>query len=281
MITSFLKVLLGMGIGYVLLVLGTWAFQERLIFFPDGTPAWQVDDERMALASFETDAGDTMQSLYAPANVGCPTMVFFHGNASHISKDIYRYRRVMDAGVGLLAVSWPGYAGSDGKPGEASFHAAAKGAMEWLTARGIETKSIVVHGNSIGTGPATFLATQYDVGALVLEAPYFSIEDLVAKRIPYLPSKWLLRVRFHSDEWIANVAAPVLIAHGTADSVIPISQSKRLFELASAPKTYYEIPNGEHSTLVRDGLYEDGVWPFLSEVYPECDFGQSADEAQT
>ena len=269
------KTVFGIAVAYVAVCAALFALQDKFIFFPDATPAGEPEDPRMTLV--EVDAAGKAPSWvawYAEAEAGCPTMLLFHGNASHIARDPWRYERVLGKGVGLMAVSWPGYAGSGGKPGEVSFHEVAASASRELQVRGVEPVDTVIHAFSIGTGAATMLATTDQFGALILEAPYYSLVDLVGNKVPGIPVSLLLKNTFHSDEWIGDVNSPVLIAHGTADSVIPQSQSRRLFERVTAPKTYESFEGSDHATLVRDGLY-DRVWPFLQPIYPDCSLTQT------
>lgn len=272
----FGKVVLGAAVAYVVVCAALFVLQDKFIFFPDPTPAGQPTDPRMTLVEVPA-SGETPSwvAWYAEAEPNCPTIIMFHGNASHIARDPWRYERVLAKGVGLMAVSWPGYAGSGGKPGEAAFHGVASSAANELKARGVDPADTIVHAFSIGTGAATKLATTDQFGALILEAPYFSLVDLVGHKVPGIPS-FLLKNTFRTDEWIGDVRSPVLIVHGTVDSVIPQSQSRRLFELANAPKTYESFDGSEHATLVRDGLY-DRVWPFLQPIYPDCNLTQSTE----
>ena len=260
------KIIFVIACAYVAISVAACAVQDRLIYFPDPDPAGDPQDVRMKAVRFDAADGNAIVAWYGQAREGCPTVLFFHGNGSRIGQDPGRYDRILDKGVGLIAVSWPGYAGSGGKPGEASFHAAADAAFNWALDQDISEDDLIVHGNSIGTGPAAKLASEHRVGALILEAPYFSMLNLIEAKAPVLPVSWILRSTFRTDQWITRVSSPVLMAHGTTDSVIPQSQSRRLFEQANDPKVYESFDGSEHSTLVRDGLY-DRVWPFLESTW--------------
>ena len=43
-----------------------------------------------------------------------------------------------------------------------------------------------------------------------------------------------------------SVKVPWLLVHGTADDVVPIEESREMFELANEPKELYEIPDADH-----------------------------------
>ena len=49
---------------------------------------------------------------------------------------------------------------------------------------------------------------------------------------------------------IKEVKCPVLIIHGTKDSVIPHGHGKELFELANEPKRFIPVDGADHNDLV-------------------------------
>ena len=264
------KLLAGAVIAYAAACLGLYIIQDRMIFFPDTTPAGDPPYEGVRQLAYETEDGASITAWYAEASAGCPTFIFLHGNGTHIAQDTARYAPMLEMGTGFLAVSWPGYAGSDGAPGEPAFRKAADASADWLLASGVEPADIIIHGDSIGSGPATRLASERQFGALVLEEPYFSLRDLVGQKVPFMPIGLILKSTFRSDLWIGDVKTPLLIVHGDADTLIPQSQSRRLFELANEPKTYESLPGAQHSTLVEAGLY-DRIWPFLAANWSPAD----------
>lgn len=254
-----------LAIGIYILVCGVAYFLlDSFIFYPQPEPAGEPTDERMRAVSYQSVHGDDLVAWYGEAQHGCPTFLFFHGNASHIARDPWRYDRVLNSGAGLLAVAWPGYAGSTGTPNEISLHSAASASADWLQSQRVSEGEIIIHGFSIGTGPSTKLATTGDFGALILEAPYASLERLVFSRAPLLPTALVQRTTFRSETWIGDVSEPVFIAHGTEDEVIPYENSVRLSSFANEPVEFVTFEGANHSNLVVSGLY-DHIWPFLYE----------------
>ncbi len=60
---------------------------------------------------------------------------------------------------------------------------------------------------------------------LILEAPYFSMQDLVARSAPFVPAL-LLRYPLRSDQWIGAVRSPVYLFHGPDDQLIPYDSER-------------------------------------------------------
>ncbi|MCK4934880.1 MAG: dienelactone hydrolase family protein, partial [Simkaniaceae bacterium] len=94
-------------------------------------------------------------------------------------------------------------------------------------------------GRSLGTGIATYVASEYHPKMLILEAPYYSILELASSELRWIPGfivKSLLKYHFRTDLWIQKVKAPIFLFHGTHDQTIPFQSSKRLEKLATSSK---------------------------------------------
>ena len=91
-------------------------------------------------------------------------------------------------------------------------------------------KKIVIIGYSIGTGPATQLASTNNPKMLILKAPYFNMPDLAHQYIKILPS-FFIRYKFRINEYIVNVKCPIILFHGNQDEVIYLGSSLKLKEL--------------------------------------------------
>ena len=54
-------------------------------------------------------------------------------------------------------------------------------------------------------------------------------------------------------ERIRDVHAPILIAHGTRDDVVPFAMGQQLFAAAPEPKRFYPIPGAGHNDMLEVG----------------------------
>lgn len=199
--------------------------------------------------------GEKVIVWHVPARPGRPVILYFHGNGDCLAGLVGRFKAMTADGTGLVALSYRGYAGSSGAPSEDGLLRDAAAAYSFATAR-YEPQRIVAWGFSLGTGVAVAIASEGEVGKLVLEAPYTSIADVVAPRYWFAPVRLLMRDPFHSDRRIARVTAPLLIMHGTNDPVIPFAFGERLFALAREPKRFVRIPGGGHDDLAGFGAIE-------------------------
>ena len=104
--------------------------------------------------------------------------------------------------------------------------------------------------------------------ALVIVASFDALESIIDDRLSGLPVysqqvlKWLfsqiVRFRDHFDirkpqpvQWATHIQMPVLVAHGTEDTLIQLSRGKRLFDaFQSSQKKWIAVPGGTHQNIL-------------------------------
>jgi hypothetical protein len=227
-----------------------FALQRKLIYFPDpSAPPLPPADAERGLEDVRIQAADGvgLRAWHRPAPDGRATVLVFHGNAGHRGDRLDLVRHLADLGLGVLALDYRGYGGSEGAPTEDGLYADAEAAVRWLEGRGFTR--LVYFGESLGTGVAVELATRRAPEKLVLEAAFDSAVAVGKRAYPILPVSWLLRDRFESDRKIAEVHAPLLMLHGTEDDIIPLAHGRRLYERANEPKRFVEIEGAGHNDL--------------------------------
>ena len=228
---------------FVVVVAALWFFQDRMIFpAPRGPVPAATGD--LALEMIETTDGERLSALWHAPEPGEPTILFLHGNGTAIAQLAPLGEAWASLGAGFLTPAWRGYPGSTGRPSEAGLLLDAEAAYDFVRAR--TDGPIVIYGQSLGSGVAVHLATVRDALALVLEAPYDSVLAVASGRFRFAPVGTLLRHTFRSDQRIGEVEAPILIVHGTADRVIPISHGRALLSLAPAGAEFHEVEGATH-----------------------------------
>jgi fermentation-respiration switch protein FrsA (DUF1100 family) len=234
-------------------------FAQRSFIFPiPQTFRTAPDAAGFAVAEehvLATADGESVIVWHVPATPGHAVVIYFHGNGDVLAGLVGRFRSITADGIGLVALSYRGYAGSSGRPSERGLLLDAAAAYAFTSAR-YGADRIVVWGFSLGSGVAVALAAEQRIGRLILEAPYTSIAEVAAAAFPFLPVRWLIRDPFRSDQRIGRVTAPLLIMHGALDSTIPIDMSERLFALAREPKQFVRFPEGGHNDLQNYGAVD-------------------------
>ena len=188
---------------------------------------------------------------------GMPVILYLHGNNCNLSNRFERINRFARDGYGLLMLSFRGYGLSSGRPSEQNNVNDALLAYHFLRKSGYRPEDIIVYGESLGTGVAVQVAARRpDIAALILEAPYTSLKELVAYRIPSIPAYMFLKDEYNSVEHIKKVRAPMLIVHSTRDKVIPSFFGRELFGAAMGDKHFLRVIAAGHY-----GLFRAGHWP--------------------
>jgi fermentation-respiration switch protein FrsA (DUF1100 family) len=108
---------------------------------------------------------------------------------------------------------------------------------------------------SLGSGPASYVASQRDAKGLLLETPFLSAVAVAADRYGFLPVGLLMQDQYHVDTWMPQVTEPVFVAHGSADRTIGVSHGERVYALAPNQAGIWIEAGADH-----DDLWDRGIW---------------------
>lgn len=253
-----------LGVAYGLILVSLYVAQ-RSILFPAPREG-RAPTAASQLIVLEKANGKKVHALYRPASAGKPTLVHFHGNAEQIADDEWLAEWLSKFGVGYYAPEYPGYGLSvaEGLPSEAAILPTAELALKHLTsALGVPRASLILSGQSLGSGVAVHLASLGFGERLLLLTPYTSIPDVAAQIFPVAPVRLLVRDRFDSAAKAASIGVPVLVVHGTDDEVIPYGLGQRLCTQFSHG-TLLTITGGHHNDLWERREVLDAVERFLT-----------------
>ncbi len=248
---KWLKLIGLAALGLYLIICAVLFFaQRKLLYFPPSlyiTPAGvDLDMEEVSLESGE----DRLTAWYAPpSEKHQKTVMFFHGNGSAVYSNHDIFKDLIGQGYGVWSVGYPGYPGSSGTPSQAKMVMAASRQYEMLLARGVKPENIVFFGTSLGSGIAAQLTVQHKPALLIVDAPFNSILDMGRKQVPFLPVGLLMKDKFQSNLALSGADMPLIWTHGTADSVVPLSQGQKLYDSYAGPKSAHIIDGGQHTNL--------------------------------
>jgi fermentation-respiration switch protein FrsA (DUF1100 family) len=217
-------------------------------------PAWlRVQDVWLTSSS-----GHRIHAWWCPSPTAHGAVLFCHGNAGNLSHRCPIVIALMQSlGQSVLIFDYPGYGKSAGQPSEAGCYAAADAAYDWLVReQGIVGNQIVLFGESLGGGVAVDLAARHEHRALVLVKTFASIPDMARERWSTWSSSPLVRNRFDSVAKIKNCKAPIFVAHGDRDRVIPLAEAKKLYEAAPTPKKFFLLQGSDHNDPLPPAFYD-------------------------
>lgn len=211
--------------------------------------------EPVAIASGE----GVINGWYQPPRAGKPLIVYYKGNSGSFTAEHERFEQWTRDGYGFLAFDYRGFPASAGTITQQGILDDATAAFDWATGQGYP---IVIWGRSLGSGPSTYVASVREAEALLLETPFLSAVTVAGERYPYLPVALVMHDQFPVDQWIVDVAEPVLVAHGTADVTIGVSNAERLYDLVPNQDELWIEPGAGHSDLWDRGIW-DHAEPFF------------------
>ncbi len=233
---------------YLVMLVPIVVAQRRLLYFPAPLlgPASAHGLPRTRTLELATTQHEPLVAWYEPAATGQPLIVFFHGNGGNLVNRIGLLREFASRGWGYLAIDYPGYGASPGKPTQPALMRSGEAAYAKAIALGYPPTHIVIFGESLGSGIAVPVAAAHEVKALILDSAFSATVDIAAARYWMFPVRLLMLDQYRSTDTIAQVVAPKLFLHAHADPVVPIRFARHLFALAREPKTFLEIDGRHH-----------------------------------
>ena len=184
-----------------------------------------------------------------------PLLIFFGGNAQNSSNTCLNFLHTDKykhfEGYNLMIIDYPGYGLSDGKPSDKTMFDSALKVYDYASQLDcVDEDNIVVLGYSIGTGVATYVASQRNVNGLILVAPYDEALSLYNDTVNIFhgPLKLLARYKFNSIYYAQNVTVSPLIITSYDDEVISYKFSLNLAEyFSNVDKTILLDNNIKHN----------------------------------
>jgi pimeloyl-ACP methyl ester carboxylesterase len=189
---------------------------------------------------------------YEAPEPGKPVILYYKGNSGSFTEEHERYEAFAHDGYGFLAFDYRGFPASPGSITQKHILADALAAYDWVKGKGAP---IDIWGRSLGSGPATYVASQRDPAALLLETPFLSAADVAFDRYPYMPVYWVMEDQFPVKDWIKSVKAPVYVAHGTNDHTIDVHHGRAVYDLVPNKYGLWIVDGADHGDLWKDGIW--------------------------
>ncbi len=219
---------------------------------------------------FQASDGVRLNGWFFPAAASAeralPAFLFCHGNGGNISHRLDTYRALLGLGLNVLAFDYRGYGRSEGQPTEEGTYRDAQAAYSWLRTRGFSGGDIIAFGESLGGGVAAELAARESLGGLVLLSTFTSMPDIGAEVFPWLPVRWLARIRYETCSKLPRLKIPLLVMHSRGDELIGFHHGEKNFSVANEPKLFWEISGAHNNPLADREQFLAGLKEFLKHI---------------
>lgn len=246
---KFIKRLLIVFVGgYVAICVALYFYQERLLFFPETLDTHYKFEfaNKFTEENIITKRGDTINSLLFKTEDSKGVILYLHGNAGSLKSVGNESENLLPLGYDVYMVDYAGYGKSSGKiTSQAQLFQDMQTVYDRVK-RDYKKENIIIVGYSIGTGIAAKLASDNNPSMLVLQAPYYSMVDMMERRYAYVPT-FILDYTLDTHKYIKDSDVPTYLFHGNDDLVIPLESSQLLAKELNLP--LYIIKNQGHNGL--------------------------------
>ncbi len=249
---------------YLMICVIMFVWQEKFIFLPQklGPNHTFTFPQPFKEITIETEDKKNLHGLLFQSG-GTKGLVFYlHGNAGSLEgwggvAETYTTLR-----YDVFMLDYRGYGKSEGTiTSEAQVFRDVEAAYNKMLKQYNEDK-IIVLGYSIGTGPAAKIASSNNPKLLILQAPYFSVTDIVTQTFPIIPA-FLLKYRFETHQYITECKMPVVLFHGDHDEVIYYGSSLKLKALFKATDTLITLTGQGHNNMTDNPHYVQEIRKIL------------------
>lgn len=243
---------------------------ERLVFQPPNQKLYHCKHKHLYVTN---SSGNQVAAIYFKRKDAKYTVLYSHGNGedlSHISEFLKEFSKQLN--VNVISYDYSGYGLSQGSPSRDSLYDDSDAMYNYITDKlNISGDKIILYGVSIGSIPATYLASKYNkqnqIGGLILQSAFTSVLTMWIPSILFenVTVNRILSYIFHHDtivnvdvfrniDFIENIVnCPVLLIHGTNDYLVPFSNGmylyKRLKEINSNIVHYFWARNCGHNDI--------------------------------
>jgi fermentation-respiration switch protein FrsA (DUF1100 family) len=260
-----LAIALSVAALWVVLLVLVWQFQERVTFQPPRGIAGTREPRARQLRYQATDGAPLFAYLVGEVDGARPLLLVFHGNADLARWQIPWAEEVARrTGAAVVLAEYRGYDGLPGSPSYEGSRADARGALRLVRDDlRVSPERLVYFGHSLGSAVAADLARDHPPRALVLQSPFTSAREM-ATRFPVPAIGWfwplVARIRYDTRAIAKTLEAPVWVAHGDRDLVIPLRMGRDVFDAARRKGELLVVSGAGHNDVDAAGGEEYWNW---------------------
>jgi len=247
------QILLGL---YIIVCGLLYFYQEKLIFFPQKLEkTFQFQFEQPYEEMFIRTIDDvSLHGLLFRGQQSKGLIFYLHGNAGSLASWGAVAKTYTDLNYDVFMLDYRGYGKSGGEiEAEKQLFEDNQAAYVELAKKYAEDQ-IIILGYSIGTGMAAQLASINQPKLLILQAPYYSLTDMMKHTFSFIPT-FLLKYKFATHEYVKQCKMPVVIFHGNRDEVIYYGSSLKLQQEFKQQDVLITLDNQGHNGMTENPEY--------------------------
>ncbi|MEO6456491.1 MAG: alpha/beta fold hydrolase [Ginsengibacter sp.] len=249
---------------YIIICVLLFFFQEKVIFFPQKLESdYKFSfDQKFEELSIRMKDNKLLNAILFKADSSKGVIFYLHGNAGSLSSWGGVAKTYTDLNYDVFMLDYRGYGKSEGSiDGQTQFFQDIQTTYDELKSKYVEGK-IIVLGYSIGTGLAAKVASTNNPRLLILQAPYYSLTDMMRHTYRIIPT-FILKYKFETHEYIKNCKMPIVIFHGNSDEVIYYGSSLKLKKGLKKQDTIITLIGQGHNGMTENPDYKTEIQKVL------------------
>jgi len=247
---------------YVGLCLYIYSIQESLIFFPVKADYSHKTGTNVEEVIYKVNGVKLHGWLVNKHMAKEKLIMYYGGNAEDVYYNVNDFSNLKAAS---LLINYRGYGYSEGRPGEKVLFSDALAILKAARAN-YKPKRIVIFGRSVGTGIATYVASQVPNNGVILITPFDSMTKLAAGHYPLYPVSLILKHRFDSTKYAPAITSSVLVIYGSKDHIVPNIRTEKLLQFINSKFRRVKIEGADHNNIAGYRKYREEIVKFIDGV---------------
>lgn len=193
-----------------------------------------------------------------------------HGNGGDIANRVLLLAPLLCCNASVLLYDYEGYGKSTGEPSVPAVKQDGLAAYDYVhNVLHYEPKDIVLYGESLGSGVATYIAENRKAAAIIIQSGFSSLSDAAKDRLMWLklyPPFCFNGVEMDNVAYLHGPHPPLLLMHGDADVVLPIKHAYKSFAGASEPKKFVKFDGSGHNDICLSTAFQPCIAQFMNSL---------------
>jgi uncharacterized protein len=239
------------------------------------------NEAKVEMLEFQNPGGTKLSGWWVPKSDAKQTVILLHTLGGNRSDLLDFAEPIWKAGFNLVMLDLRSHGMSDGKYFTYGFDEwkDVMAAIDTVNAKQPNQTFAVLGVSAGGTVAISSAVRDVRIRKVVTIGTFADLGATIDAQTKLLPGFWRGRAIGRSEElanfkvaetsakrWISQVSVPVMIAHGTQDTYIPLSNGEQLFGAAKEPKIFFKIDGANHDSMLKSNDLQQEVIRFLNEV---------------
>ncbi len=234
--------------------------QEKVLFFPEKLQANHQfrARENVIEKNIETNDGVKLNGLLFKVKASKGLVFYLHGNGGSLRSWQQIAPIYNQLGYDIFMFDYRGFGKSEGEISSQEQLLSDVETVYRALAKDYPQEKIIIIGYSLGTGLASYIASRNKAKLLILQAPYYSLTDVMNHNYPFLPD-FILKYKINTSNYLEKCQMPIVIFHGKNDKVIYFESSVKLKKRLDEKIQFFPLKNQGHNGINYNLRYQEYI----------------------